>query len=133
MFFSKQLRRARRRAREEQQKKSIRSKKLLKEAGLKTDLKTAVEELKLARIRRNLPGTVTGTGKKIEGRWLRGTSRNAGFIPESIANKLRGRTFNSFREFREALYMEIARDPILSKQFRKSDVWRMSQGLGCGS
>ena len=60
--------------------------------------------------------------------WLRGTHRNAGFIPEHIAAKLRGQSFGKFDRFRSKFWKAIAADPILSRQFRAKDLARMRRG-----
>ena len=78
---------------------------------------------------RKLPGTATGAGKEITGTWLRGTEMNAGLFPKSVADKLKGKTFNSFDEFRQAFWKEVANDADLVKQFNASDITRMKQGL----
>jgi RHS repeat-associated protein len=75
------------------------------------------------------PGTATGNGKEVrQGRWLRGTHGNAGVFPQSIANKLRGKSFRDFDHFREEFWREVAKDPDLSSQFSKSNITRMSSG-----
>ena len=38
---------------------------------------------------------------------MRGSQGNIGIIPKEIGEKLQGRTFNNFDEFREALWYEI--------------------------
>jgi hypothetical protein len=78
---------------------------------------------------RKLPGTVTGNGNNITGRWLRGTEGNAGLFPKSVADKLRGRTFNNFDEFREAFWKEVANEPNLANQFDANSIQRMQGGL----
>ncbi|WP_434523882.1 S-type pyocin domain-containing protein [Photorhabdus asymbiotica] len=67
---------------------------------------------------RNQPGVVTGRGQKIEGNWLSRAGQGMGVpIPSQIADKLRGKRFNSFDDFRKAFWKEVADDPELSKQF----------------
>jgi filamentous hemagglutinin len=70
----------------------------------------------------NLPRIVEGET------WLKGTAGNAGKIPSQIAEKLNGREFKNFDKFREAFWMEVAADPVLSKQFSKSNRKLMSDG-----
>jgi RHS repeat-associated protein len=60
--------------------------------------------------------------------WLRGTHRNAGKIPESVAKALKGILFQKFSEFRQAFWKAVAADTEASKPFKSSDKWRMSQG-----
>ncbi len=45
-----------------------------------------------------------------------------------IADKLRGREFNSFDAFRRALWKAVAADPELSKQFESDDIKLMKIG-----
>ena len=78
---------------------------------------------------RKLPGKASGTGKEITGKWLRGTDGNAGLFPKSVADKLRGRTFKDFDEFRQAFWKEVANDPHLAKQFDAQSLQRMKGGL----
>ena len=59
------------------------------------------------------PGIVSGKGKNIDGKWLRGTHGNAGLFPSSVADKLRGRQFKSFDDFRENIWKEVGIDPPL--------------------
>ena len=59
---------------------------------------------------------------------LRGTNNNARLIPKSIANELRGKTYNNFDEFRSAFWKAAASDPNLSSQFSKSNLKRMQEG-----
>ncbi|ETS29682.1 PAAR motif protein [Photorhabdus khanii NC19] len=70
---------------------------------------------------RNQPGTVTGQGQKVEGNWLSRAGQDMGApIPSQIADKLRGRTFNNFDDFRKAFWKEVGNDPELAKDL--SDV-----------
>jgi hypothetical protein len=77
---------------------------------------------------RKLPGTATGNGKNISGTWLRGTDRNAGLFPKSVADKLKGKEFKNFDEFRQAFWKEVANDPHLASQFELQQVERMREG-----
>lgn len=61
--------------------------------------------------------------------WLRGTDGNAGRVPAQIAEKLNGRSFRNFREFRSEFWKAAASDPVLSAQFSPSNRTLMSQGL----
>ncbi|HYZ75915.1 MAG TPA: RHS repeat-associated core domain-containing protein [Gaiellaceae bacterium] len=62
-------------------------------------------------------------------RWLRGSQGNAGLVPKSVARQLRGRSFSSPDDFREAFWEAAAGDPALAAQFSKGNVARMRQGL----
>lgn len=67
---------------------------------------------------RHDPGVVTGTGEDVFGIWLAGASEGLGApIPTRIAERLRGRKFSRFDDFREAFWEEVAVDPHLSSQF----------------
>ena len=78
---------------------------------------------------RNQPGQVTGKGQKISGTWLADAGQGNGSpIPSQIADKLRGRTFSNFDDFRQAFWLEVSKDPELSKQFRGANVRHMQKG-----
>ncbi|MFI8383263.1 S-type pyocin domain-containing protein [Pseudomonas sp. NPDC079086] len=67
---------------------------------------------------RNEPGVVTGQGQNVTGIWLAGAGKELGApVPSQIADKLRGREFSRFDDFREAFWTEVAADPELSSQF----------------
>ncbi|ETS29623.1 PAAR motif protein [Photorhabdus khanii NC19] len=83
---------------------------------------------------RNQPGIVTGQGQKIEGNWLSSAGQGMGApIPSQIADKLRGRTFNNFDDFRKAFWKEVGNDTELSKQFIISNYERMKVGKAAKS
>ncbi len=67
---------------------------------------------------RNLVGTASGNGTKITGNWLRGSQRNAGKFPKSIADKMKGKKYDNFNEFRKDFWKKVADDPNMSKQFK---------------
>ncbi|OCQ51942.1 Pyocin-S2 [Photorhabdus australis subsp. thailandensis] len=78
---------------------------------------------------RNQPGVVTGRGQKVEGNWLSFAGQDMGApIPSQIADKLRGRTFNNFDDFRRAFWKEVGNDSKLSKQFDPSNLSTMKNG-----
>ena len=78
---------------------------------------------------RNLPGQVTGKGQKISGTWLADAGQGNGSpIPSQIADKLRGRTFSNFDDFRQAFWLEVSKDPELSKQFDPRNLATMKNG-----
>ncbi|OCA55369.1 Colicin-E7 [Photorhabdus namnaonensis] len=70
-------------------------------------------------------GAATGNGKSITNKWLKGSHGNAGLFPASIAEKMKGKTFKSFDDFRETFWKEVAKDPHLSQEFSKSNITRM--------
>ena len=82
---------------------------------------------------RKLPGVVTGNGVPLSpGKyWLDMSVTNNGDgapIPAHIADKLRGREFKTFDDFREALWLEISKDPVLREEFKISNLDEMSNG-----
>ena len=68
-----------------------------------------------ATVMRNSPGTAFGVGTKIEGQWLK--QDRVGHVPEEVAARLRGRTFNDFDEFRYAFWEAVGQEEQLLKQF----------------
>jgi filamentous hemagglutinin len=71
----------------------------------------------------NLPRVVEGQT------WLKGTAGNAGKVPAQIAEKLNGRQFADFNDFRKAFWLEVAADPVLSKQFSHSNIVEMKKEM----
>ena len=78
-------------------------------------------------IRKKLPGQVSG-GENLPVVTEMLPDGRVGFIPGQIAEKLRGRNFNSFDEFRSAFWQEIAHDPNLRDEWNYSNLERMRQG-----
>ncbi|RMM43335.1 Pyocin/colicin protein [Pseudomonas syringae pv. aptata] len=65
---------------------------------------------------RSIPGVASGYGEPVTASWLRGpTASQPTPIPSSIAEKLRGRPFASFDKLREAIWLEVSKDPELSR------------------
>lgn len=78
---------------------------------------------------RDESGVVTGNGEDISGTWLESAGEDLGApIPKQIADKLRGQEFNSFDAFRKAFWLEVSKDPILSRQFIAPNIKRMKDG-----
>ncbi|EHM2230484.1 type VI secretion system tube protein TssD [Salmonella bongori] len=82
---------------------------------------------------RKQPGVVTGKGAELSPgtRWLDMSVTNQGDgapIPAHIADKLRGREFKIFDDFREALWLEVSKDPVLMEQFIKSNLDALRRG-----
>ncbi|QZN94053.1 S-type pyocin domain-containing protein [Symbiopectobacterium purcellii] len=78
---------------------------------------------------RHMPGTVTGQGEAVSDDWLTVVNEGEGVpIPSQVLNKLRGKEFKSFREFREAFWKAVYADPKLSKGFDPGSLNAMSKG-----
>ncbi|WP_236127649.1 S-type pyocin domain-containing protein [Cedecea colo] len=78
---------------------------------------------------RNNPGQVTGKGQKVSGIWLSDANTgNGSSVPSQIADRLRGRTFANFDQFRKAFWLEVSKDPELSSQFRGSNKIHIRNG-----
>jgi hypothetical protein len=60
--------------------------------------------------------------------WLRGSSGNAGRVPESVRSALEGQTFTSREAFRSSFWQAAADDPALAGQFSRSNVSLMRSG-----
>ncbi|KAB8154298.1 hypothetical protein EZY14_007620 [Kordia sp. TARA_039_SRF] len=86
------------------------------------------EDAEVLKKARKLPGTSTGLGKEIKGKWLKGTNGNAGLFPKSVADKLRGKEFKNFDDFRKQFWKTVAEDPKLSKEFGAGSITRMKKG-----
>lgn len=81
------------------------------------------------RDRREEPGTASGFGPEVDGSWAQTVSSSDGApIPKHIADIMRGRNFNNWRHYREALWMSIGNDEELSKQFNAFNIARMKKG-----
>lgn len=108
------------------------SKALVKYGDEVTDITTSLiktgDDFTIVTNARKLPGTAAGNGHVITGTWLRGTERNAGLFPKSVADKLKGKQFRNFDEFREAFWKEVANDPNLAGQFTSDNFYRMKAG-----
>lgn len=79
--------------------------------------------------KRKKPGTATGKGKKVGDKWLDDAGKDNGVpIPEQVANKLRGKKFNNFDEFRKAIWKEISKFPELIKNLKPNNKTNVSKG-----
>lgn len=79
--------------------------------------------------KRKKPGTATGKGKKVGDKWLNDAGKENGVpIPDRIADKLRGKKFNNFDEFRKKLWEEVSKDPELLKQFNPQNKGNVKAG-----
>lgn len=78
---------------------------------------------------RNNPGQVTGKGQKVSGIWLSDANTGNGSpVPSQIADKLRGRTFGNFDQFRKAFWLEVSKDTDLSRQFKRGNSGNIKVG-----
>ena len=59
-------------------------------------------------------------------RWINTTGEAT--FPKQIADKMSGRSYNNFNEFRNDFWKVAANDPVLSKQFSKANLTRMRRG-----
>ena len=77
-----------------------------------------------------VPTVYTGaTVTPVTGIWLGAAAQGEGAaVPSQIADRLRGREFKNFKAFREAFWVEITKDPVLSQQFIAPNRARMSIG-----
>lgn len=82
------------------------------------------------RDRRSEPGASSGAGKLVSENWMRTASMPEGApIPAQIADKLRGRRFSSFKNFRSEFWKAVSNDELLNGQFTKLRQMDMKQGL----
>lgn len=79
--------------------------------------------------RRDIPGVASGRGEAAR-QWLGSKPYEEGSpIPSQIAAVLAGRKFPTFKKFREAFWIAIANDSVLSAQFTKRNVQLLEEGL----
>ncbi len=78
---------------------------------------------------RNNPGQVTGYGQKVSGIWLSdANTENRSPVPSQIANRFSGRAFGNFDQFSKAFWLEISKDPELSRQFKRGNAGNIRTG-----
>jgi|GEM_PF-1881201 len=87
------------------------------------------EEFVSLAAKRLLPGKASGIGTEITDTWLKGSARNAGFFPKSIADKLKNIDFKDFNEFRQTFWKTVADEPNILGQFDSQSVQRMQNGF----
>jgi hypothetical protein len=95
------------------------------------DLPLSIEAPKLAKEWRNTPGTAYSVKElKDSETLLHGSAGNAGFIPKEIGDKLNGKYFKSFDEFRGEFWRTVADTPRYSQEFNHDPVnlGRMNAG-----
>ena len=82
------------------------------------------------RDRRSEPGVSSGAGKLVSENWMGTASMPEGApIPAQIADKLRGRRFSTFKNFRSEFWKAVSNDELLNGQFTKLRQMDMKQGL----
>ncbi|MFU9136407.1 S-type pyocin domain-containing protein [Erwinia tasmaniensis] len=78
---------------------------------------------------RDRPGRVSGKGENVGTDWLNKAGQGPGApIPGQIAERLLGREFSSFDAFRKAFWLEVGKDPELSKQFKAGNLGNIRAG-----
>ncbi|EKG41371.1 S-type pyocin domain-containing protein [Pseudomonas syringae] len=76
---------------------------------------------------RSIPGVASGYGEPVTASWLRGpTASQPAPIPSSVAEKLSGRPFASFAKLREAIWLEVSKDPELSRHLGELNLQELS-------
>ncbi|RVU53407.1 HNH endonuclease [Pseudomonas syringae] len=76
---------------------------------------------------RSIPGVASGHGEAVTATWLRGpTASQPAPIPSSVAEKLSGRPFASFAKLREAIWLEVSKDPELSGHLGELNLQELS-------
>ncbi|MCT8167381.1 MULTISPECIES: S-type pyocin domain-containing protein, partial [unclassified Pseudomonas] len=81
------------------------------------------------RDRRGEPGIIEGHGQAEANIWLSEADTGKGSpIPSRIADLLRGKEVRNWRNFRESFWKTVADDPILSRQFSRSNLTLMRGG-----
>lgn len=73
---------------------------------------------------RDEPGVASGKGEVLtdQGQWLEEAGKGLGApVPVQVADKLRGRKFSDFDDYREAFWLAVADCPELLTQFSKSN------------
>ncbi|MFJ2691721.1 S-type pyocin domain-containing protein [Pseudomonas sp. NPDC087336] len=84
----------------------------------------------MLRDRRSEPGVSNGSGQLVSGNWMGTASMPEGApIPAQIADKLRGRRFSTFNNFRSEFWKAVSNDELLNGQFTKLRQMDMKQGL----
>lgn len=79
----------------------------------------------------DLPGVASGVGEDVIDDWLqREPLERDAAIPASVAQRLRGRVFSKFSEFRRAFWIEVSQDEGLKAQFTDLDLAAMRGGNG---
>ncbi len=91
--------------------------------------KKAAEDKLNKEKKRNQPGTATGKGQKVGDKWLDDAGKEKGApIPDRIADKLRGKKFKNFDDFRKQFWEEVSKDPELAKQFNPGNLGNIKKG-----
>ncbi len=88
-----------------------------------------LRSLGTALLRRKSAGVAIGGTQlpAINGQWLK--DGVGGYVPQSVADRLRGRNFRNFDQFREQFWQAVAADPTLASQFARGNQGRMARGF----
>jgi hypothetical protein len=92
--------------------------------------RSALPPARLAKDWRAMPGKALGKSRshiKAGSKWLRGSHGNAGSVPGQIADKLHGRSFRNFNEFRSEFWKSAGNDPVLAKGWSRANISRMKK------
>uniref|UniRef100_UPI00035E9A5E RHS repeat domain-containing protein n=1 Tax=Paenibacillus fonticola TaxID=379896 RepID=UPI00035E9A5E len=76
---------------------------------------------------RNSPGVATSSKASDTNKMMRGTDGNAGVVPKDVADKLNGKQFNNFDEFRREFWKAVSNSKY-SKEFSSANIKRIQQG-----
>lgn len=90
-----------------------------------------IEASKASTELRNLPGVAVGGYDLpyVTDKWLLGSHGNAGRVPRQVAEKLRGRNFSDFNEFRKEFWKAVADTNELAQQLSTDNLLLMQRGL----
>lgn len=111
------------------QEKSLNNKKLTERKVAETKkLNNRMLSISTKQLRKE-PGTSSYNGQlkhTSDPNWLKG--KNSAFLPSQVAERLSGRDFKNFDEFRGAVWRDIANDRVLSQNFKPSNLSLMRNG-----
>jgi len=89
-------------------------------------------KLKKRKSRRYQPGVVSG-GENLkiieEGiRWFKGSDRNVALMPGQIAERMRGKKYDGWDNFRRAFWKQVSKSPRLNRYFSPTSKTRIRRG-----
>lgn len=80
---------------------------------------------------RNTPGRASGGVKAVDtdgSNWFAGSDGNMARMPRQVVERMVGRSFKSFDEFRSQFWRTVADTPELASQFGSRNIARMAEG-----